>query len=291
MEKGNVKICQCDFCNLIFANKEKIQDLTKNYENYYKKETGGRFNFGIEYLVRFFRFLRALKIFFLKPRSKSIFDIGSGRGWMLYYLKRYFKYKITAGTQISENAYNFSKEKLELEIYNKDLLELELNNKFDIITLWHILEHVPDPEAYIQKIEELLDKNGLVLIEVPNFNSWTRIITKKHWLALDLKHHITFFTPNSLTKLLNKYNFKIKNANTFSLEYSAFTSAQSIVNLITDSDDYFFQWLQEGKLNFKIIFHSLLFLILFPVCFLINLALYFSKNGEIINIVAEKNGK
>jgi 2-polyprenyl-3-methyl-5-hydroxy-6-metoxy-1,4-benzoquinol methylase len=288
-EIKGIEICKCHSCDLIFTVKENYPDSKEAYENYYKKETGGRFNFGVEYVIKAFRLIRAGKIFLAKPSAKSILDIGSGRGWTLYNLKKYFRYETAVGTQISAPAYEFSKEKLKLEIYNQDLLDIDFRKNFEVITLWHVLEHVSEPEAYLKKIHGLLNNRGLLIIEVPNFNSWTRMLTKDHWLAWDLKHHLTFFTISSLTGLLSKYNFKIKKIRTFSLEYSAFTSAQSIINFITNSDNYFFQWLQAGNFNSKIIWHLLLFVFLLPVCLLINLALFFSKNGEIINIIAEKN--
>jgi len=291
LEADDFFLLECLSCRLIFLQKKNEPNSDQNiYANYYKEETGERFGNITEFVVKVFRFWRALKIFLLNPKGKKILDIGSGRGWMLYFLKKYFKYNVAVGTQISENAYRFSRGKLGLEIYNKDLLDLELNSaKFDIITLWHVLEHVPAPEAYIQRISELLENDGLILIEVPNFNSWSRILSKKRWLAMDPAHHVTFFTPDSLGDLLEKYNFKIKKINTFSLEYSAFTSTQSLLNLMVGTNNYFFQWLQNGRINFKIIFHLLLFIVLFPGCFIFNSALYFSRKGEIINIIAEKN--
>ena len=291
LEADDFFLLECLSCRLIFLQKKNEPNSDQNiYANYYKEETGERFENIVEFVVKVFRFWRALKIFLLNPKGKKILDIGSGRGWMLYFLKKYFKYNVAVGTQISENAYRFSRDKLGLEIYNKDLLDLELNSaKFDIITLWHVLEHVPAPEAYIQRISELLENDGLILIEVPNFNSWSRILSKKRWLAMDPAHHVTFFTPDSLGDLLEKYNFKIKKINTFSLEYSAFTSTQSLLNLMVGTNNYFFQWLQNGRINFKIIFHLLLFIVLFPGCFIFNSALYFSRKGEIINIIAEKN--
>lgn len=291
LETKGYQLCECSSCKIIFARKDeqKKLDSKKVYENYYKKETASRFGFLIEWVVKVFRFLRAYKVSILSPKYKSILDIGSGRGWMLYFLKKYFKYERTIGTQIADSAYIFSKEKLGLEIYAKDLLELPLNDKFDVITILHVLEHVENPEKYIEKMYELLNKNGSLFIEVPNYNAWTRKLTKKHWLALDLKHHLTFFTPASLIALLQKYNFKIKKIKTFSLEYSTFTSTQSFVNLITNSDSYFFEWLQNMDLNPKIIWHAFLFTILFLPCLLINLLLYFFKSGEVITIIAQKN--
>jgi len=243
----------------------------------------------VEYIIMVFRFFRAFKIFTLAPRAKSILDIGSGRGFTLYYLKKYYNYRRTAGTQISKNAFEFSRDKLRLEIYDKDILELSLENpRFDIITLWHVLEHVAEPEKYIKKIYDLLNDDGRLLIEVPNFDSWTRRITKKYWLGLDLNYHMTFFNPKSLRNLLGKYGFKIKSANTFSLEYSTFTSAQSIVSLLTRSDHLFFKSTQTAAFDKRIVRHIFLLAFLAPICLLINLLLYFSKKGEILLVIAEK---
>ena len=290
LETKGYKLCKCLSCKIIFVHrdKQKLLNSKKVYDNYYQKENASRFGIVIEWIVKAFRLMRACKIFVLRPKAKSILDIGSGRGWMLYFMKKCFGYETTVGTQIAENAYRFSKENLKLEIYDKDLLELSLGQKFDVITLWHVLEHVQNPEKYVERIHELLNGKGLLLIEVPNFNSWTRRLTQKHWLALDLKHHLTFFTPSSLVSLLEKYNLKTKKIRTFSLEYSTFTSTQSIVNFITNSDSYFFEWLQNRNFNLKIIWHTFLFAILFLPCLLINFCLYFSKSGEVITIVAQK---
>ena len=281
----------CDKCGLIFINKRwedfQPQDL---YEEYYKNEIAGRFNFGVEYVIRLFRFFRAFKIFTIYPQAKSILDIGSGRGFMLHYLKKYYKYQRTAGTQISKNAIEFSRNKLGLEIYDRDLLELSFNNaSFDIITIWQVLEHVVEPEKHIEKVYNLLNNGGKLIIEVPNFNSWTRALTNKYWLGLDLDYHINFFTPESLSLLLKKHNFNIKNIHTFSLEYSTFISTQSLVSLLTRSNHLFFQYLQTSSFHRRLIPHIFLFTLLAPICFLINLFFYFSKRGEVLLIVAEKS--
>lgn len=281
----------CNTCNLIFTDKYRNGfDPKELYKEYYDTEIGGRFSFGIEYFIRLFRFFRAFKVFTIYPSAKSILDIGSGRGFMLYFLKKYYKYRKTIGTQISRNAIDFSRNKLGLEIHDKDLLDESFDdNSFDIITMWHILEHVADPEKYIEKIYSLLKSQGKLVIEVPNFNSWTRALTNKYWLGLDLDYHIAFFTPKSLSDLLKKYNFKIKTIHTFSLEYSTFISVQSFVSLLTESNHLFFNYVQTSNYSWKIIPHIFLFIILAPICFLINIILYFSRRGEVLLIIAEKN--
>ncbi len=276
----------CNKCGLIFTDPR--HDTNGLYDNYYN-ETAGRFGLGIERVIRIFRFFRAFKIFTIAPHARHILDIGSGRGLMLYYLKKYYNYQKAIGVQISKNAAEFSRNKLGLEIYDKDLLELSIDNtRFDIITMWHVLEHLSCPEKYIDKVWHMLGDKGTLVIEVPNFNSWSRPLTKKHWLGLDPDHHLNFFTPGSLSSLLQKHNFNVINIHTFSLEYSLFISIQSLVSLLTNSNHALFRFLQDPRLDSRIIFHIFLFVLLSPICFLINILLYFSKSGEVLLIVAEK---
>lgn len=291
----SVALNECRDCNIFFSDKYAKENFEakKIYNNYYKNEIVSRFNFGIELIIKLFRLYRALKIFTIYPKAKSIFDIGSGRGFTLYFLKKIFRYHTVVGTQIDRVALKFSLEKLGLNIYGEDLLEIDLkDNQFDLVTIWHVLEHVEDPEAYIERIYRLLKDKGRLIIEVPNFDSWTRKFTGKYWLGLDLKYHLCFFNFFSLSRLLEKYNFKIKLVHTFSLEYSTFISVQSIVSKITGSDQLIFNWLQ-GLVKFKpvLLAHILLFILLVPICFIINLFLFFSHRGEVLLIVAEKYKK
>lgn len=282
---------QCTSCLLILSgNYHKRFNPAQVYNNYYRNEIAGRFLFGIEYIVRFFRFIRAFRVYTIKPQARSILDIGSGRGFMLYYLKKYYRYKTVAGTQIEKNSYEFSKNRLGLEIYNKDLLDISFKDRrFDLITMWHVLEHIPSPEEYLIKIRDLLKADGTLVVEVPNFNSWTRIFTNKYWLGLDLKYHLCFFNKNTLSALLKKNGFKIKRVQAFSLEHSAFTSAQSIISFVTKTDHLFFNSIQTGRLTPLIVLHIIFFAILFPACFLINLFLYFSGRGEVVLVIAQKS--
>jgi SAM-dependent methyltransferase len=228
-------------------------------------------------------------LYTIHPKAKKILDIGSGRGLTLYFLKKYYGYQKTTGTQLCKSAAEHSRRVLGLEVYNKDFLKINFGKeKFDLISLWHILEHVNEPEKYIARTYSLLEKNGKLVIEVPNHDSWSRKLTGKYWLGMDLDYHLTFFSPESISILLKKYGFEIINIHTFSLEYSTFISVQSIVSRITETDQILFKWLQAKNGNSQAIFHLLLFIILMPLCLLINLLLYPSKSGEVLLVVGEK---
>jgi len=287
---GAYTLYECPDCELVFSdNGGRSHNAQELYDDFYKNEIGGRFSFGIEFFIRLLRLFRALKIYTLYRRAKSILDIGSGRGYMLYYLKKYFGFAVAEGTQISRPAVEFSRNKLGLTIYDKDLLELPLQReKYDVVTIWHVLEHVEHPEHYIQRIFQILKPGGKLLIEVPNYNSWTRRRTGFYWLGLDLEYHLFFFTPSALARLVRKHGFAVKRMHTFSFEYSTFISAQSFVSKLTGTDQAFFQWLQNKRKLPNWPWHLFLFAVLAPISFLINCALYFSKRGEVLLLVAEK---
>jgi len=293
-EFDSTSVWQCANCAIIFSDKCRQPFDSKELYNsyYYKNEMAGRFNRWIELVVKSFRFFRAFKVFTIAPRARRILDIGSGRGFMLYYLKKIYHYTRTAGTQISRSAFEFSRDELGLEMYDKDLLELDLpDSSFDMVTLWHVFEHIKEPERYLEKIRNILTKKGKLVIEVPNFGSWTRKLTGRYWLGLDIDYHIYFFTPETLCRLLKKYGFKVKLVHTFSLEYSTFISAQSIISWLTRSDQFFFRYLQvekNMKMNLKAFGHMLLFLMISPFCFLVNMLLFFSKKGEVLLVIAQK---
>jgi 2-polyprenyl-3-methyl-5-hydroxy-6-metoxy-1,4-benzoquinol methylase len=294
LECGKKELRECSKCGLIFSTGIFIKtDPTELYSDYYKNELQsgtGRFRFGLELIVKLFRFIRAFRISRLAPQAKSIFDIGCGRGWILYFLKKYYNFFPVTGTKISRPAYDFATKKLGLQIYDKDLLAIRLGKqKYDVVSIFHVLEHIMEPEKYLKKIYTMLTRDGLLIIEVPNYNSWGSALTGKYWLGLDLKYHLYFFTLPSLTKLVEKYGFKIVKIHTFSLEYSTFISVQSLIDKLTKTDQKIFRWLQGEPAGLWLLAHLGLFALLVIPCFTINVILYFSKKGEILLIVAKKN--
>jgi 2-polyprenyl-3-methyl-5-hydroxy-6-metoxy-1,4-benzoquinol methylase len=284
------KLNLCTTCGMLFSRpRDRARADSSVYRRFYKNQSASRFSPGVEFVIRLFRLCRAVALSNLSPDARTILDIGSGRGWMLYDLKKKFRFAKTAGIQISRPAALFSRQRLGLEIYDRDLLELDFGqNRFDIVTLWHVLEHVRHPQETVRRIHELLNPKGLLVVEVPNFSSWTCALTLPYWLGLDLDYHLSFFTPVSLISLLERNQFEIKKISTFSLEYSAFFSAQSILGRITRTDQLFYRWLQNPSFSITALLHMTGFCILFPPCLLINVILFFTLRGEVLRVVARK---
>lgn len=292
---GDYDVRQCRDCSLVFTGikpKEADCEAEAKYEDFYQEKEGKsvRFFAPFEFLVKCFRLLRAVELWMLF-RPRSVLDIGCGRGYTLYFLKKYFRVDKAVGTQISLPARKFAVEKLGLAVYPNDLLDIEFpeGGRFDVITLWHVLEHLPNPEGYIHKIYNLLEDEGTLFFQVPNLNSWTRKLTHKYWISWDVPYHLYHFDLPSLAKVLARGGFKITRHFTFSLEYATFTSAQSLASFITKDRNALYDFLQRRRRFDKgVLLQSILVGLLCLPCLIINLALYMSRHGEVTTVYANK---
>ena len=78
---------------------------------------------------------------------------------------------------------------------------------FDVISLWHVLEHVPDLDKQILELKRLLKKNGLLVIAVPNFKSYDAQKYGEHWAAYDVPRHLYHFSQTSIEKIFLEFSF------------------------------------------------------------------------------------
>jgi ubiquinone/menaquinone biosynthesis C-methylase UbiE len=136
-------------------------------------------------------------------------DIGCGAGGFLLDMQK--EGWDVYGCDISPDSCEKSKNAAGLKnIYNEDVLSLNLpENFFDVITLWHVLEHLTKPKDTLIKVNKLLKDDGILIIESPDFSSIQSKFFKSKWFPLDLPRHIYQFSPKTVKKLLNSVNLEI----------------------------------------------------------------------------------
>ena len=83
-------------------------------------------------------------------------------------------------------------------------------NSFDVITLWHVLEHVSDLNSYISRLHKLLKDNGRLIVAVPNYKSYDAFYYKSFWAGFDVPRHLWHFDQNSMSNLFNKNNMHLE---------------------------------------------------------------------------------
>ena len=138
-------------------------------------------------------------------KSKKILDVGAGTGDFLKVCKTN-SWEIF-GSEPDSGARNIAAKKgVNLE---KDLSKFQ-NQQFDVITLWHVLEHVENLQEYITTLKSLLTENGRLIIAVPNFKSYDAIKYKEFWAAFDVPRHLWHFSKTSISKLFSYENMKVE---------------------------------------------------------------------------------
>lgn len=140
----------------------------------------------------------------LNKGSGKLLDIGSGTGDFLVTAKE--KNWDVFGIEPNQDARILS-EKKGVKVL-KDLNEVSGTN-FDVITLWHVLEHVPDLENYIQQISSRLKPTGTLIVAVPNFKSKDAKHYKEFWAAYDVPRHLWHFSKTGIERLFSKHDFQL----------------------------------------------------------------------------------
>ncbi|MFA7301084.1 MAG: class I SAM-dependent methyltransferase [Candidatus Shapirobacteria bacterium] len=136
----------------------------------------------------------------------KLLDIGCSYGHFLYEMKQ-IGWNVT-GIETNDKAVNWGKKNLNLNIIKGKIEDNLITEKFDVITMRMVLEHVLSPTATLKIVHNLLKPNGTLIITVPNFIGIENKIYKNHAYTLQVPTHITHFTPSTITQYLKKYGFK-----------------------------------------------------------------------------------
>lgn len=140
-----------------------------------------------------------------QPLKGRILDIGAGTGDFLLEAKNQ-NWDIL-GIEPNDKAKGIAAGK---GIKFGDTIEKLESNSFDVITMWHVLEHVPDVEHQVAELKRLLKPSGTIIIAVPNFKSYDANHYKEFWAAYDVPRHLWHFSKTAIEKLFDKQNMNLE---------------------------------------------------------------------------------
>jgi len=204
-------IVECNECGFRFTNprpdKVEILPFYESPDYIAHNTEQGTLLESVYKFVRKYALANKYKIVKAYSQGKDILDIGCGTGEFLNYCKG--KGLTVTGIEPNPKARKFAADHFSIEVKDEDYLDHLPPAGFDIITMWHVLEHVHLLDSYFQRISQALKKNGTLIIAVPNSNSWDAKKYKKFWAAYDLPRHLYHFTPATFKKLAEKNNFSL----------------------------------------------------------------------------------
>lgn len=163
--------------------------------------------------------------------EKTLLDVGAGTGDFLFSCHKN-GWKVE-GIEPSVNAGELAEQKIGKKLKTQ-ISELGID-KYDVITMWHVLEHVPNLTDYVSQLNDLLKPNGTIVVAVPNHKSFDASYYGKFWAAYDTPRHLWHFSQIAIQKLFAKENMKV--TQTLPMKFDAF-----YVSLL--SEKY-----KKGKMN------------------------------------------
>ena len=192
-------LVKCNNCGLIYLNpRPNSNEISKYYNSLYlphrRDKSPFLFIYSIAQKITFFwKYKLILKY---SPLCKKVLDYGGGNGSFSNYLNK-----------LNINAVNYDpniSSKLKISDYVG-------NQKFNVITLWHSMEHIHEVNSAFKYIPALLDGNGVLIIAIPNHDAYERkAYYKDNWIAYDVPRHLYHFTFDTFQQLIEKHSFYIE---------------------------------------------------------------------------------
>ena len=141
----------------------------------------------------------------LIPQKGTVLDIGSGTGDFLMTAKN-------SGWEIKGIEPNSKAKQIAVSkgVVFEDALENIADNSIDVITMWHVLEHVPNLDEQFKQLKRIVKPNGYIIIAVPNYKSFDAKHYKEFWAAYDVPRHLWHFSKTAFQKLAANYNLKLE---------------------------------------------------------------------------------
>ncbi len=278
---GRFDIVRCRNCGHLYTWIDQDVDFEELYssEAYKLDDQTNSIFFKIQ-KYEYVKMLKRVLAMINKPKDTnlSILDFGSGKGHLLYFAQQlgFNSFGVETAPEraaVAKEKYGFN---ISTDFYTGKGKIGNLN--YDAITLIHVLEHLPDPELIVKGLlNDNLKENGILVIEVPNIDSWQSKIGKGEWLHLDMPRHINHYNYKNLADFLKRLNGKILKKETLSFHHGIIGMLQSLMSIF----GYKKSLIVDLKFNRNAKLMAAVFLLIFPAFVLEIIASMVGKGGVI----------
>jgi 2-polyprenyl-3-methyl-5-hydroxy-6-metoxy-1,4-benzoquinol methylase len=212
LTKESFSIVKCDRCGFKLTHPRPKQEEISIYYNSseYISHTNSQKGFlnRLYYFVRNFTLYSKVRLIKKYKKSGDILDIGCGTGEFLKKINE--KGFTVTGVEPGNSARDYAQNQNEIFVIDEKSMDEKLTpSSFDVITMWHVMEHVYNLNSRISQISKLLSENGILIIAVPNSDSWDARYYQKFWAAYDLPRHLYHFNQKDMLLLFQKEGYTL----------------------------------------------------------------------------------
>jgi len=224
---------ECRACGLVRLEPPLSTDqLSRYYQAEYYGSPDAKFGGPMEALLRHAHARRARMLSRRLAADGSspprALDVGCGRGLFLRALRDLgFD---TVGMELPGFPLPVAEPRLQFVHGTAEELTFEAAT-FDLVSMWHVLEHTTDPAGALGEVARVLRPGGVLVLAVPNFGSWQARRFGRHWFHLDLPRHLYHFRPATLTRRLRELKIEVEETHTQSWDQNLYGFVQSFLNL------------------------------------------------------------
>ncbi len=208
-------ISECRNCTLRYTNPRPAESAIGRYyqsDKYISHAGSDKSELGVTYKiydwVRNFSISSKLSLIKNYHKNGKLLDLGCGLGYFLNGVRLDNTFEAT-GADVSNEAIDYIREKFNIEAINEQALNQFKDRSIDIITQWHVMEHVHRLDERMQELNRLLANNGTMFIAVPNYKSYDAGHYKQFWDGYDVPRHLYHFNPKSFRQLMEKHGFTV----------------------------------------------------------------------------------
>jgi SAM-dependent methyltransferase len=269
--------------------------LKQAYDSSYYGEGKNKFGFSVEHFIDFYRRKKASNIAALIPAGSKILDLGCGNGRFLQHMLSFGNFELH-GVELpggsAERASSIKEINLKVGTLNENDFSPEY---FDVITLFHVFEHLQKPKETMGLVDRFLRQEGLLVMTFPNIAGWQAKIFKSNWYHLDPPRHLIFFDPDDMIGIMEKQGFTLVRKKWMSFEQNPYGWVQSILNSLCRKREVLYERLkgnsyyspEYGTIN--IFFQKMFFVLSFPFFSVFDLVESLFGRSATVKLVFRKN--